>query len=148
MSVRGRVLLTLLTAAVATGFAVKAWSLPAETGPGVLPPKLEARYQKLTDELRCPVCQNEPIATSQAQIAGTLRQIVRQRLLAGQSNAQIKQYLISRYGLFAVYKPPLQRSTFLLWFGPFILLLIAIIVVGFAIRQHRRSLLESDAEHQ
>ena len=112
---------------------------PAQ-GPDVLPPRLQARYQALTEDLRCPVCQNEPIATSQAQIAGALRKIVRQKLLAGESNRQIKQYMISRYGLFAVYKPPLERSTVLLWFGPFILLLIGIIVAALAIRRRRHSL--------
>jgi cytochrome c-type biogenesis protein CcmH len=146
MTVRNRVLLALLLAVIA-GSAVKAWGAPAEAGPGVLPPRLEIRYQQLTAELRCPVCQNEPIATSQAQSATALREIVRQRLLAGQSDNQIKQYMISRYGLFAVYDPPFMRSTFLLWLGPFILFLLAIIVVGFAIRKHRRSLLESDREH-
>jgi cytochrome c-type biogenesis protein CcmH len=118
-----------------------------EKGPNVLPPRLEARYQALTEDLRCPVCQNEPIATSQAQIAGALRKIVRQKLLAGESNQQIKQYMISRYGLFAVYKPPLERSTFLLWFGPFILLLIGIIVAALAIRRRRHSLTDSEAGH-
>ncbi len=118
-----------------------------ETGPDVLPPRLEARYQALTEILRCPVCQNEPIATSQAQIAGALRKIVRQKLLAGESDQQIKQYMISRYGLFAVYKPPLERSTMLLWFGPFILLLIGIIVAALAIRRRRHTLAESEISH-
>ena len=118
-----------------------------ETGPDVLPPRLEARYQALTEDLRCPVCQNEPIATSQAQIAGALRKIVRQKLLAGESNQQIKQYMISRYGLFAVYKPPLERSTVLLWFGPFILLFIGIIVAALAIRRRRHSLANSEVGH-
>ena len=118
-----------------------------ETGPNVLPPRLEARYQALTEDLRCPVCQNEPIATSQAQIAGALRKIVRQKLLAGESNQQIKQYMISRYGLFATYKPPLERSTMLLWFGPFILLLIGIIVAALAIRRRRHTLANSETGH-
>lgn len=122
-------------------------SPPAATGPGVLPPRLEARYQALTSELRCPVCQNEPIATSQSQISAALREIVRKKLLAGESNRQIKDYMISRYGLFAVYQPPLQRGTVLLWFGPLLLLLIALVVVGFAIRRRRRSLMDSEGMH-
>lgn len=116
----------------------------AVSGPNVLPPKLEARYQFLTNELRCPVCQNEPIATSQTQIAAALRHIVREKLLAGESNRAIKQYMISRYGLFAIYKPPLQRSTFLLWFGPFLLLVLAAVVGGVAIKRRRRVLADSD----
>jgi len=116
-------------------------------GPNLLPPRLEARYQALTSQLRCPVCQNEPIATSQTQIAGALRKIVRQKLLAGESNQQIKQYMISRYGLFAVYKPPLDGGTMLLWFGPFILLLLGLIVAGLAIRRRRHSLTNSETSH-
>lgn len=117
------------------------------SGPDILPPRLEARYQTLTSELRCPVCQNEPIATSQAQIAGALRDIVRKKLLAGESNHQIKQYMISRYGLFAIYKPPLERGTFLLWFGPLILLLVGIVVAVLAIRRRHRVLINSEAGH-
>ncbi len=132
----------LLTAAVPVLAATAAGQ-----GPDVLPPRLEARYQALTEDLRCPVCQNEPIATSQAQIAGALRKIVRQKLLAGESDKQIKQYMISRYGLFAVYKPPLERSTALLWFGPFILLLIGFIVAALAIRRRRHSLTNSETGH-
>lgn len=113
---------------------------PAPQGPGALPPRLELRYQHLTSTLRCPVCQNEPIATSDAKIAGDLRRIVRRKLLAGESNAQIRHYMVSRYGLFAIYKPPVQGSTLLLWFGPALLLLIALIVSGLAIRKRRRTL--------
>jgi len=142
-----RACLLLLALAVATSAAAASAGTAgnAESGPGVLPPRLEARYQALTSELRCPVCQNEPIATSQAQIAGALREIVRKKLLAGETDRQIKQYMISRYGLFAVYKPPLERGTFLLWFGPFILLIIGIAVAALAIRRRRRSLIDSEA---
>lgn len=137
-------ILTLVLAAAS--LPVLAATAP-DTGPNVLPPPLEARYQALTSQLRCPVCQNEPIATSQTQIAGALRKIVRQKLLAGESNQQIKQYMISRYGLFAVYKPPLERGTMLLWFGPFILLLLGLIVAGLAIRRRRHSLTNSETSH-
>jgi len=133
----------LVSVAAAPAWAAGAPTAASATGPKVLPARLESRYQALTEELRCPVCQNEPIATSQAQIAGALRDIVRQRLIAGQSNRQIKQYMISRYGLFAVYKPPLERGTFLLWFGPLILFLIALVVAGFAIRRRRQALADS-----
>jgi len=133
--------LALLLAA--PGWAAGAPAAGSASGPDVLPPQLESRYQALTEQLRCPVCQNEPIATSQAQIAGALRDIVRKRLRAGETNQQIKDYMISRYGLFAVYKPPLERGTFLLWFGPLILFLIALVVAGLAIRKRRRALVDS-----
>lgn len=118
---------------------------PAASGPDVLPPRLEARYQHLTSELRCPVCQNEPIATSQTAISKALRDIVRQKLLAGESNRQIKQYMISRYGLFAIYKPPLEGGTFLLWFGPLILFAIAAAIAVLAIRRRRRALIDPES---
>lgn len=118
----------------------------ADTGPGVLPPRLEARYQHLTSELRCPVCQNEPIATSASQVAGALRDIVRQRLLAGDSNEQIKQYMISRYGLFAVYKPPVQTGTLLLWFGPALLFVVGAAIAGRALVKRRSLLGRSEAD--
>ncbi len=137
-------LLVMLFAAVVPAAAA---SVSGAAGvPKELPPKLEARYQKLTSELRCPVCQNEPIATSQAQISSALRKIVRQKLLAGDSNQQIKQYMISRYGLFALYKPPVQRSTWLLWFGPLILFLVGMTVAGRAMYRRHRLLGQSDAE--
>lgn len=135
----------LLMFALAGGGLVARFAAAA-SGPDVLPPQLEARYQHLTSELRCPVCQNEPIATSQSQIAAALREIVRQRLLAGETNGQIKAYMISRYGLFAVYKPPVELGTYLLWFGPLILLVIAGIIATRALSHRRRLLRHSDAE--
>jgi cytochrome c-type biogenesis protein CcmH len=144
MRYRVRLLALLLTAASAASAAAPAPAGRTEAGPGVLPPPLEARYQQLTSELRCPVCQNEPISTSQSQIAAALREIVRQRLLAGESDEKIERYMTSRYGLFALYKPPVERSTFLLWFGPLILLLIAGVVVGRALFKRRKLLRHSD----
>lgn len=142
---RACLLLMALAVAAAAAAAPAGNAGKTDSGPDLLPPRLEARYQALTSELRCPVCQNEPIATSQAQIAGALRDIVRQRLLAGESNQQIKQYMISRYGLFAIYKPPLEGGTYLLWFGPFILLAIGIAVAVMAVRRRRRTLIDSEA---
>ncbi len=142
-----RVISLILTLVLAAASLPVLAATAPESGPNLLPPRLEARYQALTSQLRCPVCQNEPIATSQTQIAGALRKIVRQKLLAGESNQQIKQYMISRYGLFAVYKPPLERGTMLLWFGPFILLLLGLIVAGLAIRRRRHSLTNSETSH-
>lgn len=138
----------LLFALLLAGVASAAPAAPGpDAGPDVLPPKLEARYQHLTAELRCPVCQNEPIATSQSSIAASLRDIVRNRLLAGESDKQIVDYMISRYGLFAVYKPPVDAGTVLLWFGPAILLLIAAIVAGRALYRRRRLLADRAPDH-
>ncbi|MGH8273205.1 MAG: cytochrome c-type biogenesis protein [Gammaproteobacteria bacterium] len=117
-----------------------AFAATAPSGPNVLPPKLEQRYQEITSKLRCPVCQNESIAVSDSVVSKDLRNIVRKRLLAGESDQQIRDYMISRYGLFAVYNPPVARGTLLLWFGPVILFLIAAAVAVFSLRRRRRLL--------
>src|SRR5699024_10641916 len=86
------------------------------------------------------------IGVSQSRIAADLRQTVRQQLLAGKSNEQIRQYMISRYGLFAVYDPPMSSATWLLWFGPLILLLIAGTVGFVALRKRKRLLAGRDRD--
>ena len=92
-------------------------------------PKLEARAEALGRELRCLVCQNQSINDSDADLAHDLRVLLRQRLLAGDSDAQAKQYLVARYGDYVLLKPPFDPETYALWLGPALLLLIAI---GFA----------------
>lgn len=134
-----RIVLMLVLGGV-VGLAAAATSPPPWSGPHVLPPKLEARYQHLTSILRCPVCQNEPIGVSNSQISGDMRAIVRQKLLAGDSNRQIEHFMISRYGLFAIYRPPVSTSTLALWFGPAALLLVAGAIVGFAVYRRMRML--------
>jgi cytochrome c-type biogenesis protein CcmH len=87
-------------------------------------PATEARLKSLALELRCLVCQNQTIADSNADLAVDLRREVRAQILAGKSDADIKQYLVDRYGDFVLYKPPVQANTALLWFGPALLLLV------------------------
>ncbi len=86
-------------------------------------PKLEARARRIGAELRCLVCQNETIDESDAPLAGDLRVLLRQRLLAGDSDRQATQYIVARYGDFVLLKPPLEPTTVLLWFGPFLVLI-------------------------
>ena len=86
-------------------------------------PKLEARARAIDKELRCLVCQNENIDDSDADLAHDLRVLVRQRLVAGDSNEQVKQYIVARYGNYVLLKPPFDAETYLLWLGPAILLL-------------------------
>jgi len=83
---------------------------------------LDARLKKLDEELRCLVCQNQSLADSNAPLAQDLRREVRSLADAGKSDAQIKEFLVARYGDFVLYKPPVKGSTWLLWFGPFLLL--------------------------
>lgn len=85
-------------------------------------PKLEARARVIGKELRCLVCQNESIDESEAPLAHDLRRLVRQRLLKGDSNDQVKQYIVARYGTYVLLKPPFEPETYLLWFGPLLLL--------------------------
>ena len=92
-------------------------------------PKLEARARTIGKELRCLVCQNESIDDSDADLAHDLRVLVRQRVLAGDSDAQVKQYIVARYGNYVLLKPPFDAETYLLWFGPLVLLLCAAGVV-------------------
>jgi cytochrome c-type biogenesis protein CcmH len=88
-------------------------------------PTLEARARTLSKELRCLVCQNESIDDSNADLARDLRTIVRQRLVAGDSDGAVKQYLVARYGDFVLLEPPIKRTTYALWFGP-----AAVLVLG------------------
>jgi len=83
---------------------------------------LEARLKALSEELRCLVCQNQTLADSNAPLAEDLRREVRELANSGKSDADIKAYLVARYGDFVLYRPPLQSNTWLLWIGPFALL--------------------------
>ena len=84
---------------------------------------LDARLKSLFEELRCLVCQNQTLADSSAPLAEDLRREVRELAQQGKSDAEIKQYLVARYGDFVLYKPPVKPATWLLWFGPFAFLL-------------------------
>ncbi|MGH1360329.1 MAG: cytochrome c-type biogenesis protein [Burkholderiaceae bacterium] len=84
----------------------------------------QARMKTLSEELRCLVCQNQTLADSNADLAGDLRNQVHELVASGRDNDQIKTYLVSRYGDYVLYRPPVQRNTALLWGGPFALLAI------------------------
>ncbi len=85
-------------------------------------PALRERLKKLEEELRCLVCQNQTLADSSAPLAEDLRREVRELAAQGKNDEQIKEFLVQRYGDFVLYKPPVKETTWLLWFGPFILL--------------------------
>jgi cytochrome c-type biogenesis protein CcmH len=88
-------------------------------------PVLEARARALSTELRCLVCQNETIDESGAPLAHDLRVLLRERIAAGDSDTQAVKFLTDRYGNFVLLKPPVEPATYLLWFGPIIVLLLA-----------------------
>ena len=85
-------------------------------------PVLRDRLKKLEEELRCLVCQNQTLADSNAPLAEDLRREVRELAAQGKNDTEIKDFLVQRYGDFVLYKPPVKETTWLLWFGPFVLL--------------------------
>ena len=97
---------------------------------------VQARWDHIAAELRCLVCQNESLASSNAELALDLRRELRGLIEQGQSDADIRSFLVSRYGDFVLYKPEVKPVTWLLWFGPFVLLLGAL---AFALRLMRRT---------
>jgi len=94
--------------------------------PVVADPALEARVLKLSEVLRCLVCQNQSIAESNAELAQDLRNQVREQLAAGKSEQEVVDYLVARYGDFVLYNPPVNNATLLLWGGPGVLLLAGV----------------------
>ncbi len=102
-------------------------------------PVLEKRVMQLSSELRCLVCQNQSLADSNADLAIDLKNQVRSQLQAGQTEAQIRDYMVARYGDFVLYDPPFKASTLLLWAGPFALLLLGLAgLVAYMRRRQRR----------
>ena len=119
---RHRVLTSLMLAGlIAALWAGPAWAVQPDEM--LSNPKLEARARVIGKELRCLVCQNESIDDSDADLAHDLRVLVRQRVTAGDSDEQVKQYIVARYGNYVLLKPPFDAETYLLWFGPLVLLL-------------------------
>ena len=97
-------------------------AIAGEAVPVAEDPVLEQRMINLSEDLRCLVCQNESLAGSHADLAQDLRQEIRDQMRSGKSDEQVVDYLTQRYGDFVLYKPPLKPLTWLLWFGPFVLL--------------------------
>lgn len=99
----------------------------------------EQRYHELIDELRCLVCQNQNLADSNAALAQDLRERTYQMVRSGDSSNEIIDYMVARYGEFIMYRPPLRTSTYLLWFGPLVFLLLAVLTVVLYWRRTRRN---------
>jgi cytochrome c-type biogenesis protein CcmH len=101
--------------------------------------ELEVRYQQLSAELRCPKCQNQNIADSNAPIAQDLRKLLHQQLEAGADDGEIKEFMVSRYGEFVLYRPRFSVATAALWLAPALLLLLAVIVVVLSFRRRQQT---------
>jgi cytochrome c-type biogenesis protein CcmH len=122
--------LALLWAAVLPAGAQTARPMAAD-------PALEARVLEIAHELRCLVCQNETIAASHADLAIDLRNQIREQLMAGRSEREILDYMVQRYGDFVLYNPPVKPVTWLLWGGPFVLLMAMLAWLWTMLRRRR-----------
>jgi|SRR5687768_1298344 len=111
--------------------------LAQEAKPLADDPELEKRVMNLSKELRCLVCQNETLADSRADLAVDLRNEIRDQMKAGKSDNEIITFLTARYGDFVLYRPPVRPTTYLLWFGPFLLLVIGMVILYRYLRQRR-----------
>jgi cytochrome c-type biogenesis protein CcmH len=127
-----------------------AWSLVVLTAPFAAgareappvgqDPVIEQRMMALAEELRCLVCQNQTLADSHADLAADLRQEIRELMQKGQSDEEVKRYLVARYGDFVLYRPPLKSTTWLLWFGPAVLLVGGLATLYLVLLRRRRLL--------
>ncbi len=106
-------------------------------------PVIEKRLMALAENLRCLVCQNESLAGSHAELAQDLRREVRELLQKGMSDEEVIEFLVSRYGDFVLYDPPMKKSTYLLWFGPFVLLVVGAGILIMGLRKRKQDIEEA-----
>jgi cytochrome c-type biogenesis protein CcmH len=136
---RARLFLLLLLLCVMSSFA----AAQVRRAPAVMDdPAIEERLKTLSHELRCLVCQNETLADSRADLAEDLRDEIRVQMKAGKSDKEIIAFLTERYGQFILYRPQVTPTTYLIWFGPFVLLLAGLLVLFRYIKQRRDMIAE------
>jgi cytochrome c-type biogenesis protein CcmH len=133
-------LLVLLLAALACTLA-----LAKEAAPLADDPVVEQRLIAISEEMRCLVCQNESLAGSRAELAQDLRRELRELIRAGKSDAEIKEFMVSRYGDFVLYRPPVKPTTWLLWAGPFVLMIGGVIALLVYLRRRGQAVAGGDA---
>lgn len=133
----------LCLAACSPGFAKEAAPLAQDEA-------VEKRMVVISEELRCLVCQNESLAASRADLAQDLRREIREQIGQGKSDKEILDFMVGRYGDFVRYRPPLKGTTFLLWFGPFVLLVIGVLALVLVLRRRGKRVVEASlsAEEQ
>lgn len=135
----GRVSMAALVLAAIAGSALGAADSTVNTYGEIANPALQARYEHVTQDLRCLVCQNESIADSNVELASDLRRQVREMLIAGKSDDEIFKFMTDRYGEFVRFNPPLTPKTWLIWGAPFIMVVVGAIVI-IRVARHRASL--------
>lgn len=128
--------LAILLAAPVLALMLTAAEPPAAPDRPLADASQEARAQALFKDVRCVVCQHEAIADSPAGVAGDMRRLIREEIAAGASNQAVRDDLVRRFGDYVLFTPPVRAGTWLLWFGPFALLLLAAAVL--ALRARRR----------
>jgi cytochrome c-type biogenesis protein CcmH len=129
------IVFAILLAATSMASAVDFDSMPT--------PELQQRYDGLIHELRCMQCQNESIADSPVDLAADLRRDVREQLIAGKTDAQIRDSMVARYGNIILFRPPFIASTAWVWLAPFALLIVGVLVAARIVRQ-RAAMVASD----
>jgi cytochrome c-type biogenesis protein CcmH len=134
---RRRAAIVVMLAAIAPSS-----SLAVQPNEMLKDPKLETRARELSRELRCMVCQNQSIDESEAPLARDLRLLVRERLTNGDTDQQVLDFLVARYGEFVLLKPPLESKTLILWALPPVALLAGAVGLFFALRRRRTAQLE------
>ena len=111
-------------------------------------PEIERRMIALSEELRCLVCQNESLAGSRSDFAKDIRREIREQLIENKSDKEITDFLVARYGDFVLYRPPVRTNTMLLWFGPFIFLLIGACALIFYLKKRRNTFQETPLSNE
>lgn len=140
-------LMSILSAGFAALLLLQAPLLSAKEAASMAEdPVMEKIVNEISAELRCLVCQNQTIADSHAELAVDLKNQVREMVREGQTQDEIVDYMVTRYGDFVRYRPPVKASTYLLWAGPFLLLGLGIIVLFFNLRKRRRQSNDQDDE--
>ncbi|MBL8658347.1 MAG: cytochrome c-type biogenesis protein CcmH [Rhodospirillales bacterium] len=127
--------MVLATLALFLAVAVATDARAVQPGETLADPALEARAREVSKELRCLVCQNQSIDDSDAELAHDLRLLVRERVAAGDSNSEVVDYVVSRYGDFVLLRPPFKAATYALWLGPAAILVIGLMAVAFFFRR-------------
>lgn len=118
-------------------FGAAAWA--REAAPAAEDPRLEERVMAIAAELRCPVCQNQSIAESDADLAKDLRDRIREQLQQGRSEGDIVGYMTARYGDFVLWRPPFKPTTLLLWLGPVLLVVVGLVALFCRLARERNA---------